>query len=111
MHCLHNLGEVSRRLLSARCLARPSGLRGPLETGLRTEEKWNANLVLVENKASGIGFIEVINQKGTQPWLMWLGPEKGKVERAQQQTVKFEQGRIWLPTEAPWLAPYEAELF
>jgi phage terminase large subunit-like protein len=25
--------------------------------------------------------------------------------------VKFEQGRIWLPTQAPWLAPYEAELF
>lgn len=75
------------------------------------KEKWNAKLVLVENKASGISLIEVINQKGNQPWLMWLGPEKGKVERAQQQTVKFEQGLIWLPAQAPWLAPYEAELF
>jgi predicted phage terminase large subunit-like protein len=75
------------------------------------KQKWKAKLVIVENKASGISLIEVINQKGQQPWLIWLGPEKGKVERAQQQTVKFEQGRIWLPTEAPWLAPYEAELF
>lgn len=74
------------------------------------KEKWNATLVIVEKKASGISLIEATNEKGIQPWLMWLEPEKGKVERAQQQTVKFEQGRVWLPTEAPWLAPYEAEL-
>ena len=24
---------------------------------------------------------------------------------------QFEQGRIWLPSQAPWLVPYEAELF
>jgi len=73
--------------------------------------KWKATLVIVENKASGISLIEVINEKERQPWLIWIGPEKGKVERAQQQTVKFEQGRVWLPTNAPWLADYEAELF
>lgn len=73
--------------------------------------KWKAKLVIVENKASGISLIEVINEMGPEPWLMWLGPEKGKVERAQQQTVKFEQGRVWLPIQAPWLALYEAELF
>ena len=75
------------------------------------KEKWNAKLVLVEKKASGISLIEVINEKGKQSWLMWLEPEKGKVERAQQQTVKFEQGRVWLPTQGQWLVPYEAELF
>lgn len=73
--------------------------------------KWNATLVVVEKKASGISLIEVINENGPQPWLIWLSPEKGKVERAQQQTVKFEQGRIWLPAQASWLASYEAELF
>ena len=67
--------------------------------------------VVVERKASGISLIEVINEPGHMPWLQYISPVKGKVERAQQQTVKFEQGRIWLPTEAPWLAAYEAELF
>ena len=73
--------------------------------------KWKAKLVIVEKKASGISLIEVINKPGHMPWLHHISPVKGKVERAQQQTVKFEQGRIWLPTEAPWLAAYEAELF
>ena len=73
--------------------------------------KWKAKVVVVERKASGISLIEVINKPGHMPWLNHISPVKGKVERAQQQTVKFEQGRIWLPTEAPWLAAYEAELF
>lgn len=75
------------------------------------KEKWKAKLVIVEKKASGISLIQTLCEKGTPMWLMWSEPEKGKVERAQQQTVKFEQGRVWLPTEASWLAPYEAELF
>lgn len=40
------------------------------------KEKWKAKLVIVENKASGISLIEVINAKGIQPWLIWLGPER-----------------------------------
>ena len=67
-------------------------------------------MVVVERKASGISLIEVINKPGHMPWLNHISPVKGKVERAQQQTVKFQQGRIWLPAEAPWLAAYEAEL-
>ena len=68
-------------------------------------------MVIIERKASGISLIEVIDKPGSMPWLQSTSPVKGKVERAQQQTVKFEQGRIWLPTEATWLAAYEAELF
>jgi len=75
------------------------------------KKKWQAKLVIVEKKASGISLIEVINNPSPIPWLQWLSPEKGKVERAEQQTVKFEQRRIWLPTEAAWLPAYEAELF
>ena len=75
------------------------------------KDQYRAKMVIVEKKASGISLIEVINKHGQMPWLRYISPEKGKVERAQQQTVKFEQGRIWLPTEAPWLPAYEAELF
>lgn len=73
--------------------------------------KWNAKMVIVENKASGISLIETIRVLDAQKWLVDISPEKGKVERAEQQAVKFEQGKIWLPTAAPWLAAYEAELF
>ncbi len=75
------------------------------------KDQWGAKMVIVEKKASGISLIESFNKPGQMPWLRHISPEKGKVERAQQQTVKFEQGRIWLPTEAPWLPAYEAELF
>jgi predicted phage terminase large subunit-like protein len=75
------------------------------------KQKWKVTLVIVEKKASGISLIEEINKNGPQLWLMYRSPEKGKVERAQQQTVKVEQGQLWLPVEAEWLATYEAELF
>lgn len=70
-----------------------------------------AKLVIVEKKASGISLIETIRDLDGQQWLVSLTPSKGKVERTEQQAVKFEQGKIWLPQEAPWLAAYEAELF
>lgn len=73
-------------------------------------QKWNACVVVVERKASGISLIEAIRAQGPVKWLVHLSPEKGKVERAQQQSVKFEQGLVWLPRLAPWLAAYEAEL-
>lgn len=75
------------------------------------KQKWKAALVIVERKASGISLIEEINKGDPKLWLVHRSPEKGKVERAQQQTVKVEQGQLWLPVEADWLPAYEAELF
>lgn len=75
------------------------------------KQQWNATLVIVEKKASGISLIEEINKGEPKLWLMHRSPEKGKIERAQQQTVKVEQGQLWLPAEADWLPAYEAELF
>jgi len=75
------------------------------------KKKWKADLVIVENKASGISLKEEINYIDKQKWLVWAGPDKPKVERAQQQALKVEQGKFWLPKEAPWLSAYEAEFF
>ncbi|RVQ69633.1 hypothetical protein EKN06_05590 [Croceicoccus ponticola] len=72
--------------------------------------KWKAKLVVVEKKASGISLLETVREIEGHKWLVSITPSKGKVERA-QQSVKFEQGQIWLPTQAAWLAAYEAELF
>jgi len=70
-----------------------------------------AHLVIVEKKASGISLIETINKPGQPQWLVYTSPEKSKVERAEQQAVKFEQGKVWLPCEADWLPAFESELF
>ena len=35
---------------------------------------------------------------------------RDKVARAAPLLVKLEQGRIWLPRSAPWLADFENEL-
>lgn len=75
------------------------------------KKQFKAKMVIVEKKASGISLIEEIEKIDRQPWLVNLTPEKGKVERAEQQAVKFEQGKVWLPIEAEWLPAYEAELF
>lgn len=78
---------------------------------LALKKQFGAKMVIVERKASGISLIEQIHDIEKQKWLTDISPEKSKVERAQQQSVKFEQGRIWLPKQAPWLPAYEAELF
>jgi len=78
---------------------------------LELKAKWKAKMVIVERKASGISLIETLKEDGNAPWLVNILPEKSKVERAQQQSLKFEQGKIWLPKEADWLAAYESELF
>jgi predicted phage terminase large subunit-like protein len=76
----------------------------------KLQAEWNAKMVIVENKASGISLIETI-RPGPMHWLNYSAPSKPKIERAAQQSVKFERGLVWLPREAPWLAAYEAELF
>jgi predicted phage terminase large subunit-like protein len=75
------------------------------------KKKFGAKMVIIEKKASGISLIETIHNIEKQPWLVYISPQKSKVERAQQQSVKFEQGKVWLPRQAEWLAAYEAELF
>lgn len=37
-------------------------------------------------------------------------PDGSKVDRASQQSPKFERREIWVPTEAPWLQTFEDEL-
>ena len=39
-----------------------------------------------------------------------LGPKKSKEERAAVQSLKIEQGRVYLPVQAEWLEAFEREL-
>ena len=74
------------------------------------KKQWRADLVVVETAGSGISLIQNLRELQGHPWLLDLGPAKGKIERAHQQTPKFEQGRIVLPREAEWLPAFESEL-
>lgn len=76
----------------------------------KLKAKHKANMVIVEKKASGISLIQTIRDTDKKRWLLYLSPTTGKVERTEQQAVKIEQGKLWLPKQAPWLPAYEAEL-
>ena len=39
-----------------------------------------------------------------------ISPKNGKIERAAVQSVKIEQGRVFLPVKASWLADFENEV-
>ena len=73
-------------------------------------QKWSANIVIVERAGSGISLLQNIHDQSGHRWLVNMSPAGAKISRAEQQTPKFEQGRIWLPTAASWLDSYEKEL-
>ena len=73
-------------------------------------QKWGAQLAIIERAGSGISLVQNIRDGNRQQWVVTINPQGAKISRAEQQTPKFEQGRIRLPKEAPWLAQYEKEL-
>ena len=64
--------------------------------------------MIVESASSGKSLLQVVRQ--THDWIYGLGADKGKVPRAHEQSVKIEQGMVYLPEEVPWLATLENEL-
>jgi len=67
--------------------------------------------ILVEDKASGTQLIQDLESDGVlliTPYVPPAGTDK--VMRLHAQTALFEQGRVFLPTQAPWLADYLQEL-
>jgi len=74
-------------------------------------EKWNASLVIMERAGAGISLIQNIKNRDGRQWIVHYGPQPSKIDRAQQQTPKFEQGKIFMPSEAEWLPALEKELF
>jgi len=86
-------------------------------------ETWRARVpgiipeVVIENKASGISAIQVLS-KGQIPVTPWPDPNSpserklataSKEARADQATVPFRAGKIWLPRSAPWIADWVTE--
>ena len=72
-------------------------------------QKWNPNVVLMEDKASGIQLIQELRAAGHYI-VKECKPLGDKFMRAMAQTAAFEGGFVKLPREAHWLDGYILEL-
>jgi predicted phage terminase large subunit-like protein len=66
--------------------------------------------ILIEDDA-GVGTALVAELKNAGLSAVRVRPVQDKVTRMSIQSGKFESGRVVLPTRAPWLPEFEAELF
>ena len=66
-------------------------------------------IVLIEDKASGTQLIQELTNEGLRI-VKAVQPEGDKVMRLNAQTATIENGFVYLPREAPWLADYLHEL-
>jgi predicted phage terminase large subunit-like protein len=70
---------------------------------------FSANVVLIEDKASGTQLIQELIADGLDRVTRYK-PECDKIMRLHAQTAAIESGFVYLPETAPWLAGYLHEL-
>ena len=68
-----------------------------------------ANVVLIEDKASGTQLIQELIEQGLHAVTRYQ-PQSDKIMRMHAQTAMIENGFVYLPKEAVWLAEYLHEL-
>lgn len=71
--------------------------------------QWNANAVLIEDKASGQSLIQELRQNTRLP-ILPVKVDTDKVSRAHAVSPLVEAGKAFLPKAAPWLAEFLDEL-
>ena len=65
--------------------------------------------ILIEDRASGTQLIQELIAAGCSRATRFA-PEGDKVMRLHAETATIENGFVWLPEAAPWLADYLSEL-
>ena len=74
-------------------------------------KQYKAQNVLIEEKASGIQLIQELERELHSTVTAYKPPTgTDKIMRLHAQTDLFENGRVFLPKEAPWLADYIHEI-
>ncbi len=71
--------------------------------------KWQPNVVCIENKASGISLYQELKRETRIP-IHAVKVDRDKIARAHAVTPLFESGRVFLPRFAVWLPEFEHEL-
>ena len=75
---------------------------------VREKERWNADIVLIEDKGSGQSLIQDL--RADHIYAKPIQPEGDKVVRMSACTARIETGAVLLPQTAPWLDAFRAEL-
>lgn len=70
---------------------------------------WRPNVILIEDKASGTQLIQELIQEGVYAVTRYV-PEGDKTMRLHAQTAMIENGFVFIPHQASWLAEYLHEL-
>lgn len=77
----------------------------------KTAKRWEANVILVEDKGSGTQYIQTRQGKAPAPIIpIPVNNADSKEFRFDAVTPMFEAGRVYLPDRAIWLPDYEKEL-
>jgi predicted phage terminase large subunit-like protein len=81
-----------------------------LKRAVREQQRlFNANVVLIEDKASGTQLIQELIVDGCYAVTKYK-PECDKIMRLHAQTAVIENGFVYVPETAPWLAEYLHEM-
>lgn len=76
---------------------------------IKQAEAFDADAVLIEDKASGQQLLQDLKRTTTLP-LIGIMPINDKITRASAVSAMVEAGNVFLPTQAAWLNDYEMEL-
>jgi predicted phage terminase large subunit-like protein len=74
-------------------------------------EKFRPQNVLIEDQASGTALIQELSSEGVycvEPYRP--APGSDKLTRFAGQSIKFENGKVFVPQQAPWLDAYISEI-
>ena len=72
-------------------------------------ELFRPEVILIEDQASGTQLIQELIQARMSN-VTRFKPDGDKIMRLHAQSAAIENGFVWLPAEAPWLADYIAEM-
>lgn len=72
--------------------------------------KWNPDLILIEDKASGQSLLQDLKRENNDLPLSSVKVKSDKVCRFARVTTLFESGRVFLKQDADWLDEYEKEI-
>lgn len=73
-------------------------------------QQWQADAVLIEDKASGQSLLQDLRKERAMPPLIAIMPRQDKVTRFAAVSAMIEAGKVVLPKDAAWLAEFEREV-
>jgi predicted phage terminase large subunit-like protein len=77
----------------------------------RLADRYRPHTIVIEDKASGTQLLQDLSNEGRVAATPYSPPAGAdKIMRLHAQTALFENGKVLLPKDAPWLHEYVAEL-